>query len=70
MEWIPPYFKLQTSPGVPITEARRKHGRGHETKTVTLETVKVNGYEDDEATINRLYQKAGIVILITSDRMS
>ena len=70
LEWIPSYFKLQTSPGVPITEERRKRGRGHGTKTVTLETVKVTGYEDDEAAINRLYQKAGIVILVTSDKLN
>lgn len=67
LEWVPSYFKLQTSPGVPVTEERKKRGRGYGTKTVTLETMKVIGYEDDEAAINRLYQKAGIIILVTSD---
>ena len=67
LEWVPPYFKLRTSRGVPVMEERKKRGRGHGIKTVTLETVKVTGYEDDEAAINRLYLKAGIVILVTSD---
>jgi len=67
LEWVPSYFKLQTSPGIPVTEERKKRGKGRGTKTVTFETVEVIGYEDDEAAINRLYQKAGIVILVTSD---
>ena len=70
LEWVPSYFKLKTSPGEPITEERKKRGRGKGTKTVTLETLKVTGYEDDENAINMLYQKAGIVILITSDRLT
>ena len=70
LEWIPHYFKLRTSPGVPVTEERKKRGRGKGTKTVTVETWKVNGYEDDETAINRLYQKAGIVILVTSDHLT
>ena len=70
LEWVPSYFKLKTSPGVPVTEERKKRGRGHGTRTVTLETVMVTGYEDDEAAINRLYQKAGIVILVTSDKLT
>lgn len=70
LEWIPSYFKLLTSPGIPVKEERKKRGRGIGTKTVTLETWKVDGYEDDEAAINRLYQKAGIVILVTSDRLT
>ncbi len=35
-----------------------------------LETITVTGYEDDEAAINRFYQKAGIVILVTSDKLT
>ena len=37
---------------------------------ISLETVKVFGYEDGEASINRLYRKAGIIILATSDKMT
>ena len=70
LEWIPSYFKLQTKPGIPVTEERKKRGRSKGTKTVTLDTLQVIGYEDDEAAINRLYQKAGIVILITSDSLT
>lgn len=70
LEWVPPYFKLVTTPGVPITEERKKRGRGKGTKTVILETITVTGYEDDEAAINRFYQKAGIVILVTSDKLT
>lgn len=70
LEWVPPYFKLVTTPGVPITEERKKRGRGKGTKTVILETITVTGYEDDEAAINKFYQKAGIVILVTSDKLS
>ena len=70
LEWVPPYFKLVTTPGVPITEERKKRGRGKGTKTVILKTITVTGYEDDETAINRFYQKAGIVILVTSDRLT
>ena len=35
-----------------------------------VETVKVLGYEDDENAINRLYQKAGIMIMITRAPMT
>ena len=47
LEWVPPYFKLTTTPGVPITEERKKRGRGKGTKTVILETITVTDYEDD-----------------------
>ena len=70
LEWVPSYFKLHTVPGIPVTAEKKKRGRGKGTKTVELETVVVTGYEDDEASINRLYQKAGIIILITSDKMT
>jgi|P1105metagenome_2_1110788.scaffolds.fasta_scaffold12979_2 transposase len=70
LKWVPSYFKLVTTPGVPITEERKKRGRGKGTKTVILETITVTGYEDDETAINRFYQKAGIVILVTSDRLT
>ena len=70
LKWVPPYFKLITTPGVPITEERKKRGRGKGTKTIILETITVTGYEDDEAAINRFYQKAGIVILVTSDKLT
>ena len=70
LEWVPSYFKLHTVPGIPVTAEKKKRGRGKGTKTVELVTVVVTGYEDDEASINRLYQKAGIIILITSDKMT
>lgn len=70
LQWIPPYFKLITEPGFPDVEEKKKRGRGGGTKIVVHETVKVLGYEDDEAAINRQYRKAGIVILVTSDKMT
>ena len=70
LEWIPSYFRLHTEPGIPVTVERKKRGRGNGTKTVVLDTLTVSGYEDDELAINRLYRKAGIVILVTSDRLT
>ena len=70
LKWVPPYFKLQTISGEPRYEERRKRGRGQGTTTVEIKTVKVLGYEDDESEINRLYQLAGIMILITSDELT
>ena len=70
LEWVPPYFKLRTVPGIPVAKERKKRGRGNGMETVMLDTVKVCGYEDDEDAINRHYQKAGIVILITSDELT
>lgn len=68
--WIPAYFRLHTEPGTPVVVEKKKRGRGKGTITVERETFVVTGYDDDEAAINRLYQKAGIMILITSDRVT
>lgn len=70
LNWIPPYFKLHTKPGVPRTKEVKKRGRGKGMKTMVLDTVVITGYEDDEAAINRLYQKAGIVVIVTTDRLT
>lgn len=70
LKWVPRYFRLLTEEGEPRTEERRKRGRGQGTKAVTIPTFRVVGYEDNEAEINRAYQKAGIVILITRDAMT
>lgn len=70
LKWIPPYFRLITEPGTPICIEKRKRGRGTGTYIVEKPTVKVIGYEDDEAGINRCYQKSGIIIMITSSEMT
>ncbi len=67
LKWVPTYFKLHTAPGEPRYEEKKKRGRGHGTKIVEIPTVKILGYEDNEAEINRIYQMAGIIILITSE---
>lgn len=69
LEWIAPYFKLKTEPGIPRYK-ERKRGRGSGTVTVELETVKVTGYEDDEEAINRLYVKSGIIVMVTSEQLT
>lgn len=70
LEWVSPYFKLNTASGTPRIEEKKKCGRGKGTKTIEMATLKILGYEDNEAMINRLYRKAGIVILVTSDKMT
>ena len=70
MEWIPPYFQLQLEKGESRFEERKKRGRGHGTKVIEIETVKITGYADDEAAINRLYLKAGIMITISRVKMT
>ncbi len=70
LEWIPPYFRLNLEPGEPKKVEKKKRGRGIGTKVVEIPTFKVVGYEDDESAINRLYQKAGIMIMITRDKMT
>ena len=70
LEWIPSYFQLQLEKGDPRYEEKKKRGRYGGTKTVEIETVKVTGYSDDEAAINRLYLKAGIMITISRVQMT
>ena len=70
LEWVPSYFCLKLEPSEPKKVVKKKRGRWGGTKVVEIETVKVLGYEDDEAAINRLYQKAGIIITITSAPMT
>ncbi len=65
LDWIPSYFQLQLEKGESRFEEKKKRGRWGGTKTVEIETVKVTGYVDDEAAINRLYLKAGIMITIS-----
>lgn len=70
LEWIPPYFILQTEKGESRFEEKRKRGRWGGTRIVEIETVKITGYVDNEAAINRLYVKAGIMITISRVKMS
>ena len=70
LEWIPSYFQLQKEKGDPRYEVKKKRGRYGGIKTVEIETVKVTGYSDDEAAINRLYMKAGIMITISAVQMT
>lgn len=70
LEWVPTYFQLQLEKGEPRFEERKKRGRWGGTKTVEIETVKVTGYADDEAAINQLYLKAGIMITISRVQMT
>ncbi len=70
IEWIPKYFKLSTEPGEPKKEIQKKRGRGTGTKVVMRETVRIVGYEDDEDLINREIQKAGIMILVSDEKMT
>ena len=67
---FPAYFKLQFAPGVPKTVIQHKRGRGVGTKEVKKSTVIVTGYEDDEAAINREIMKAGLIIMVSRDRMT
>ena len=70
MEWIPSYFQLNIEKGEPRYVEKKKRGRWSGTKTVEIETVKILGYQDDEAAINRLYQKAGIMITVSRVQMT
>ena len=70
LKWVPSYFWLKKEPGVPRKIEQRKRGRGHGTVTKEIPTVKITGYEDDEDAINREYLKAGIMIMVTSERMT
>ncbi len=70
LEWVPSYFRLQLEKGESRYEEKKKRGRYGGTKTVEIETVKVTGYSDDEAAINRLYLKAGIMITISRVQMT
>ena len=62
---MPAYFQLTLEKGESRFEEKKKRGRWGGTKTVEIETVKVLGYHDNEAAINRLCQKAGIMISTT-----
>jgi len=70
LEWIPSYFQLNIEKGEPRYVEKKKRGRWGGTKTVEIETVKILGYQDDEAAINRLYQKAGIMITVSRVQMT
>ncbi len=70
LEWIPSYFRLQLEKGETRYEEKKKRGRWGGTQRVEIETVKVAGYSDDEAAINRMYLKAGIMITISSVQMT
>ena len=70
LEWIPSYFQLRLEKGESRFEEKKKRGRRGGTETIEIETVRVTGYSDDEAAINRLYLKAGIMITISRVRMT
>ena len=70
LEWVPSYFQLNIEKGESKFVEKKKRGRWGGTKTVEIETIKVLGYHDDEAAINRLYQKAGIMITISRVQMT
>ena len=70
LEWVPSCFKLKLEKGEPKQVTRRKRGRWGGTETQMIDTVRITGYEDDEAAINRLFQKAGLMITITRARMT
>ena len=70
LEWVPSYFQLNIEKGAPKLVEKKKRGRWGGTETVKIETVKVLGYHDDEAAINRLFQKAGIMITVSRVQMS
>lgn len=67
---LPFYFKLKTEAGEPRIVEKKKRGRGGGTEQKEINTVRITGYEDDETAINRLYQKAGIAIIMTSAKMT
>ena len=67
---VPSYFILQTEPGEPRIEERKKRGRGTGTVKVEIPTLRVTGFIDNEEGINRIYQKSGIMILVTRDEMT
>jgi transposase len=67
---LPFYFKLKTEAGEPRIVEKKKRGRGGGTEQKEINTVRITGYEDDETAINRLYQKAGITIIMTSAKMT
>lgn len=70
LAWIPSYFRIKVEKSEPRVMEKRKRGRWGGTEQVQIETVRVIGYEDDEAAINRLYQKAGIMITVSRVQMS
>lgn len=70
LKWIPSYFKLKLEPGEPLIRVRKKRGKGGGAITEQLETVRIVGYSDDEVEINKTYQKAGIMILVSSDQIT
>ncbi len=70
LKWVPPWFTLETEQGEPRIEERKKRGRGKGVVQVVRQTVRILGYHDNEAEINREIQKAGIMVLITSEEMT
>ena len=70
LEWVPSYFQLEIQKGESRFIEKKKRGRWGGTETVEIETVKVLGYHDDEVAINRIYQKAGIMITVSRIQMT
>lgn len=70
LEGLPSYFKLRTEEGEPKLVEKKKRGRGGGTEIKKIDTLKIVGYDDDEKAINRLYQKAGISILMTRENLT
>ena len=63
---IPSYFKLDLEKGDIIEETIKKN----EDSQNEIQTYKILSYVDDEAQINREIKKAGIFVIITSDKLS
>lgn len=70
LKWVPSCFRLSLVPGEPHIEVRKKGGRNTGAKEIEIPTFHVTGYEDNEEEINRRYQKAGIMVIITSDALT
>ena len=70
LSWIPAYFRLKREKGESRLAVKKKRGRLGGSETIEIERFKILGYEDDEAAINRLYQKAGIMITVSRAQMT
>lgn len=70
LKWVPKYFKLDMTPGEPKVVEKKKRGRGKGTTITEIPTFYINGFSDVEDEVNRLYQKAGIMIIVTRDEMT
>ena len=67
---IPPYFILETEPAPPVKIEQKLRGRGNGTKVVEKKAVKISGFKESESGVNREIQKAGLMILITSEPLT